>query len=61
MWASRIACGVLGVILAQKQDYNGAAAHMRKFIEISQPSPEVDLAKKQLADLEKSLAARQQP
>lgn len=51
---------VMGVILAQKQDYNGAAVHMRKFIELSQPSPEVDLAKKQLADLEKSLSANHQ-
>lgn len=52
---------VLGLILVEKQDFNGAAVHMRKFIESSEPGPEVDLAKKQLADVEKSLAARQQP
>jgi tetratricopeptide (TPR) repeat protein len=51
---------VLGVILAQRQDYTGAAAHIRKFITFSQPGADVDLAKRQLADLEKSLAAREQ-
>ena len=52
---------VLGVILAQKQDYAGAADHLRKFIEVSQPGSDVELVKKQLAELEKSLAAREQP
>ncbi len=51
---------VLGVILAQKNDYNGAATHIRKFLEAAPPGTDVELAKKQLADLEKSLAARQQ-
>lgn len=51
---------VMGVILAQKQDFPGAAAHMRKFIELAQPGSDVEVAKKQLADMEKSLAAREQ-
>ncbi len=50
---------VLGVILAQKQDYTGAADHIRKFISFAQPGTDVDMAKKQLAELEKSLAARE--
>lgn len=51
---------VLGVILLNKQDYSGAAAHLRKYVETSQPGPEVDSAKKQLENLEKALAAREQ-
>lgn len=49
---------ILGIILAQKQDMPGAAEHIRKFIELSQPGPDVENAKKQLAEVEKSVAAR---
>lgn len=52
---------VLGLILANKQDYPSAATHLRKYIEIAPPGSEVDYAKKQLAELEKTLAAKDQP
>lgn len=52
---------LLGLVLAQKDDYKGAAVHMRKFIEIQKEGAEVDQAKKQLAELEKSLASREAP
>jgi tetratricopeptide (TPR) repeat protein len=51
---------VLGVILLNKQDYNEAAVHLRKYVEISEPGAEVDAAKKQLENLEKALAAKDQ-
>lgn len=51
---------VLGVILAQKQDFTNAAVHIRRFIELAPESPEADTAKKQLAALEKTLAAKDQ-
>ncbi len=50
---------VMGIILAQKQDFPAATAHMRKFIELAQPGSDVEVAKKQLAEMEKSLAARE--
>jgi tetratricopeptide (TPR) repeat protein len=52
---------VLGVILAQKNDYDGAATHIRKFLELAPPGADLELAKKQLAQLEQSLAAKQPP
>ena len=51
---------VLGVVLAQKQDYPNAAVHIRRFIELAPDSPDAEGARKQLAELEKSLAAREQ-
>ncbi len=50
---------LLGLVLAQKDDYKGAAVHLRKFIEIQKEGAEVDQAKKQLAELEKSQASRE--
>lgn len=51
---------VLGVILAQKQNYPEAAVHIRRFIELAPDSPDAETAKKQLSQLEKSLAANGQ-
>jgi hypothetical protein len=49
---------VLGLILAQKQDYEGAAVHIRKFIAHAPAGADLDLAKKQLGQLEEALASR---
>jgi tetratricopeptide (TPR) repeat protein len=49
---------VLGLILAQKQDYANAAVHIRKFITTAPAGTDVELAKKQLDQLEKALAAK---
>lgn len=51
---------VMAIILAQKKDYNGAATHMRKFIELQQSGSDVDLARQQLQELEKSATPREQ-
>lgn len=52
---------VMGIILAQKQDYSGAASHIKKYIEFSPPGTDLDLAKKQLDQLEKALSASAPP
>jgi tetratricopeptide (TPR) repeat protein len=51
---------VMGVILAQKQDYSGAAQHIKKFIDLAGPGADVETAKQQLQELEKTLAADKQ-
>lgn len=51
---------VLGLILAQKQDYAGAAVHIRKFITDAPKGTDLEQAKKQLSQLEQALAARSQ-
>ena len=48
---------LMGVILAQKRDFQNAAVHMRRFIELAPDAPETETARKQLAQLEKTLAA----
>lgn len=58
----RIAKGehVMGVILAQKSDYEGAAKHIRNFIQFAAPGTDLELAKKQLDQLEKAVTAKSQ-
>lgn len=51
---------VMAVILAQKEDWTGAAAHFKAFIQYSAPGAEVELAKKQLAEVEKTIEAKKQ-
>jgi tetratricopeptide (TPR) repeat protein len=49
---------LLGVILAEKQDYAGAAEHIKKYLTFLPPEgKEADTAKKQLIELEKMTAA----
>ncbi len=48
---------VLGLVLAQKEDYSGAAEQLRDYIKVA-PAGETELPKKQLAELEKALAAK---
>jgi tetratricopeptide (TPR) repeat protein len=49
---------VLGVILANKQDYAGAAESMRAYLALSPDGKDSEFVRKQLADIEKSLAAK---
>jgi len=49
---------LLGIVLAQKQDWNGAAAQLRTFIEHAPPGVDVETPKKQLAEVERALAAQ---
>jgi tetratricopeptide (TPR) repeat protein len=44
---------VLGMILAQKKDYTGALTHLRNYIRLSPSAPDLELAQKQIAALEK--------
>jgi tetratricopeptide (TPR) repeat protein len=46
---------VLGVILAQKQDYAGAAEQLRDYIHFAPHATDIDQVKKQLAEVEKVL------
>jgi hypothetical protein len=50
----------MGIILAQKQDFPGAATHIKKFIEVAPPGTDLDLAKKQLDQIEKAVSASTQ-
>jgi tetratricopeptide (TPR) repeat protein len=49
---------LLGAILAEKQDYAGAAEQMKKYLALVPEGQESELAKKQLADLEKMAVAK---
>ena len=49
---------VLGIILAQKQDYAGAAEHLRAYLRVAPDAKESDRVRKQLADLEKTIEAK---
>jgi tetratricopeptide (TPR) repeat protein len=49
---------VLGVILAQKEDYPGAAENMRSFLKFSPNAPDAEAVRKQLSDVEKILGAK---
>ena len=49
---------LLGVVLAQKQDYAGAAEHMRNYLTRNPSAGDVELVKKQLAEIEKVTAAQ---
>jgi tetratricopeptide (TPR) repeat protein len=55
---------VLGVILAQKQDYAGAAAQLRDYIQFAPKANDIDQVKQQLSEVEKVLgpeAKKQDP
>ena len=47
---------LLGVVLAQKQDYPGAVEHMRSYLKRNPGAGDVELVKKQLAEIEKVTA-----
>jgi tetratricopeptide (TPR) repeat protein len=46
---------VLGLVLAQKQDYAGAAEQLRQYLRSSPNSSDAELARKQLAEIERQL------
>jgi tetratricopeptide (TPR) repeat protein len=50
---------LLGVILAQKRDIPGAAEQMRTYLKLAPNSPDAEVVKQQLAELEKALAGRE--
>jgi tetratricopeptide (TPR) repeat protein len=52
---------LLGIILAQKQDYAGAAEHLRAYVEMAPNAPDVAEIRKQLAWFEKESVASKQP
>jgi tetratricopeptide (TPR) repeat protein len=55
---------VLGVILAQKQDYAGAAQQLRDYIQFAPKANDIDQVKQQLSEVEKVLgpeAKKQDP
>lgn len=56
---------VLGVILANKRDYAGAAEHMRSYLTLAPLSPDADVVRKQLGEIDRILgktdAAQKQP
>jgi tetratricopeptide (TPR) repeat protein len=51
---------VLGVVLAQKRDYAGAAEQLRRYLRYSPNGSDADMARKQLAQIEKALEAKKQ-
>jgi tetratricopeptide (TPR) repeat protein len=48
-----VADHVLGVILAQRGDFSGAAAHLRTYLRLAPNASDVDLAKDQLTQIER--------
>jgi len=49
---------LLGVILANKADYAGAAEHLKNYIERAPEASDIDTVRKQLVEIEKLLAGR---
>ncbi|MDX2154689.1 MAG: tetratricopeptide repeat protein [Bryobacteraceae bacterium] len=49
---------ILGIILANKQDYEGAAKHMRQYLELAPNARDIDVVKKQLAEVDRLQAAK---
>ena len=47
---------MLGVILAQRKDYQGAAENLRGYLRFSPSGPEAPQVRKVLADVEKLIA-----
>ncbi len=55
------AAHLLGVILAEKQDFSGAAEQMKNYLKFSPGGQDVELVKKQLLELEKFATAKNEP
>ena len=49
---------LLGVILANKADYAGAAEHMKNYIERAPDAADIETVRKQLVEIEKLVAGR---
>ena len=52
---------LLAMILLRKQDYQAAAEHMQLFLSLAKQPDDIDLAKKTLAEIEKSSASAKPP
>ncbi len=52
---------LLGLTLAQKQDFKGAAAGLRTYLQMAPNAKDAETAKRQLADIEKYAAATAAP
>jgi Tetratricopeptide repeat len=52
---------LLGMILLQKKDYQGASEHMQLYLRLATQTADVDLAKKGLAEIEKFSASAKPP
>jgi TolA-binding protein len=52
---------LLGLTLAQKSDFKGAAESLRMYLQLAPTAKDADTAKKQLADIEKYAAATAAP
>ena len=50
---------VMAIILAKRQDWEDSAKHFRAYLQLAGPGASTDLARKQLAEVEKTLAAQQ--
>ena len=48
---------VLGVLLAEKQDFPGAAEHMRTYLKFAPDAQDAGMVKKQLTEIEKLSSA----
>ena len=51
---------MLGVVLAQKQEYAGAAENMRAYIAQAPNAPDIEKVKQQLAEIEKQTEAKKE-
>jgi tetratricopeptide (TPR) repeat protein len=52
---------LLAMIFLQKQNYQAASEHMQLYLSLAQQPDDIDLAKKGLAEIQKSSASSQQP
>jgi tetratricopeptide (TPR) repeat protein len=52
---------LLGVILAQKRDYDGALAQMRSYLQFAPNAKDADVVKKQISELERVTGAAAKP
>ena len=52
---------LLGLVLAEKRDYDGAAAQLKRYIEHSPNAPDLEAVKNQLGQLEKFQAESKNP
>jgi tetratricopeptide (TPR) repeat protein len=55
------AAHLLGILLAMRHDYNGAAQHMRSYIAHAPQAGDIPQVKQQLAEIEKNLSPAPQP
>ncbi|HBY58977.1 MAG TPA: hypothetical protein DEH78_04100 [Solibacterales bacterium] len=52
---------IMGIILANKQDYEGAAKHMRQYLQLAPNARDTEIVKKQLAEIDRLIAGKAGP